>query len=227
MTEIWFSPGENSLQGCVVKSLGLEGHPDSDWCCQYLTTSTPQLRYCLHGLFMSDLASWNDPFHLGSHKKNSLGQLRSQSQDRGSSARLLSVTTGLGMWSPVCSDDRGQQDPCYQRLEDGFTGHGENARCLTNGQHGEDGFRGTHSTEFVWKWSYEELEVWALGAVNWKERWGRVTADSSEEKAWILLAGDCPLLLKDGSFREWWLRHLSRRPSLLCKAHPCQKSPWH
>lgn len=28
MTEIWLSSGENSLQGCVVKSLDLEGHPD-------------------------------------------------------------------------------------------------------------------------------------------------------------------------------------------------------
>lgn len=31
---------------------------------------------------------------------------------------------------------------------------------------------GLTAWRFVWKWSYEELEVWALGAVNWKERWG-------------------------------------------------------
>lgn len=58
-------------------------------------------------------------------------------------------------------------------------------------------------------WKCSELEGW------------RGEAESQQ----TLLAGDCSPLLKDSGLREWCLRHLSRRPSLLCKAHPYRNSP--
>lgn len=118
---------------------------------------------------------------------------------------------GLAMWSPECSANRrwsptGRQHPCCHRLEEGFSGHGENAPWSKNFWQ-EDGvertvLKGFTARKSEWKWGVLEARNWSF-EVQWivrRERWNGITSGSSENRVGPS-SGQCSAL----SPERWWL----------------------